>query len=147
MRGSFEYSVSKLFYKSFEWLHLSKFIIVMVELVLLQSNEAVKIKFSVRFFTFLIYSRHFSIFEINPVSSDPQRDMRPSDLQNRKLCYKSYFVNFSCRIYKLHAQPSGGHFQPRPLQREPGHGPAAVQLFHCFLTQHLPDGWPADVTV
>lgn len=54
---------------------------------------------------------------------------------------------FFCRFYQLHAQPSRWHLQPWSLQREPGHEAAIMQLFHCLITQHLPDGWPADVTV
>lgn len=91
---------------------------------------------------------------LNHIHSDPQWTTCQATLQNRlnskkldKPCCKKLFVQLSCRFYKLHAQPSGGHFQPRTLQCEPGHEPAAVQLLHCFLTQHLPDGRPADVTV
>lgn len=56
-------------------------------------------------------------------------------------------VKLPPRDYQLHAQPGGGHLQPGPLQREPGHEPAAVPLLHRLLTQHLPDGGPAHVPV
>lgn len=64
-------------------------------------------------------------------------------IENGKVTHKS----FCCRFYQLHAQPSSWHLQPWPLQHEPGHEATIMQLFHCLITQHLPDGWPADVTV
>lgn len=59
----------------------------------------------------------------------------------------SKLMFFRCRVYQLHAQPSCWYLQPWSLQHESGHEPTIMQLFHCLIPQHLPDGWPADVTV